>query len=94
MFSKIIPRSARVESSSFFPHKDRRHSSQLDQPISMTPDIDTPLTAPVEGDNAYEPVTFNADHGMCSGKASKKPETSGAAVTNDDKVLLCNNCVI
>jgi len=57
----------------------------------MTPDIDTSFTAPMESSNAYEPVMFNVDHGMCSGD-SKKPETSGAAVNNDDKVLLCNNC--
>ena len=69
-----------MESSSSSPQKNKRRSSQGDDPISMT-------TAIKETSNVYEPVSFNIDHGMSSAMAIEMPETSNAAVIANDKVL-------
>ena len=67
--------------------------SQDELPISITSELDSSITSTFESSNVYEPVVYNTDQGMSSTEASKKTETTSAAVTNNDKVhavTLCN----
>ena len=95
MFSKIMHRNGNLESSSSTSRKDkviRRSMPQFDnheQPISVTPDLDSSFAATVESSNVYEPVSYNTENGMSNTETSKTPETSSATVATNDKVLLC-----
>jgi len=60
--------------------------SQDELPISITPELDSTITATFESSNVYEPVVYNTDKEMSSAEASKKTVTTSAIVTNNDKV--------
>ena len=65
--------------------------SQDELPISITSELDSSITSTFESSNVYEPVVYNTDQGKSCTEASKKTETTSAAVTNNDKVRTCSN---